>query len=219
MARFPRIRRLRDVITGEVYYEDLKMGKIQYRRLVGGLAWPYGVEKPGCVVLLAEGRVFKEETQNHWIWLVGEYVNHSSQELLRVLGQMDESVYGVEWVTDLKNPHYLLVEQWNDERADYRQKTIVFYNPPEIHKPSRQLFRFYDQLVDKRTRTQKSLFFGKDSEVARQYAILTPDDFRKSMEEFPCVCAFLYTLATLEFSSKQQEFNSYYQVPDEIGGY
>ncbi len=217
--RLPRIRRKQDIITKEVYFEDLKQGKIQYRRLVGGLAWPFGVEKPGCVVLLAEGRNFSQDTQNRWVWVVGEFVDSSTQELLRMLGMMDDQVYGIDWVADMRDPHFMLIEQWNEDRLFERKKPIVFYNPPEIDKPKRQLFRFYDQLVDKRTRNQKSLFFGKGSEIAKQYAILSPEDFNRPIEEFPCVCAFLYALATIELTREVREFCSYYETPDPVGGY
>ena len=216
--RLPKLVKLQDVITQEWYYQCQET-KRQYRRIVGGLAWPFGVVKPGCICLLAESRHKSQETENHHVWLIGEAVSDDVQTLLRYAGLLTDVAYCRDWITPLDDPHFRFVEEYNDERATLRRLPLSFTSPPEVHRRNRDLFRFYDTLVDKRTRRQKSLFFGQGSVIVKDYATLTLDDFRKPIEEFPSVAALLYALAEIDLNPPVIIKNRRYQVPDSVGGY
>ena len=68
----------------------------EYRRIVGGLAWPYG-EKPGYAVVVAEALKEDPQLKERPIWVIKEIEDPDILNLLRHCRDLQEPFMVQDW--------------------------------------------------------------------------------------------------------------------------
>lgn len=193
MRLIDKLKAVRAPMSGQRSLKDPVTGT-KYRRISGGVAWPYDV-RPGAVTVLAEHKDPVQGTDQHRVDVVVEFLHEDSETLCREMASLQEALFVDLWRTPLSHAGTRLVQMFNDRRQRLRLPCLDLASPPAM-KGSRT-FRDYDRLVDRRTRTIKTLFFG-DSQAVLEYNILGRDDLGRKLEEFPVVASMLYSLAGLD---------------------
>ena len=203
--------KMKHTING-VVWEDEK-NKRSYQRIVGGAAWP-GPESytPTChMAILGEDVETDIESGRTTIWILFEESSPSIEDLLwRVVNHM-EAVHCLEWVMPTEDPGYIRVEQWVRER---RRKRLAV---PQVVDTPIDSFLELNALMQARTVTTKSFFFGKESMAAAAYISIPDADFRGKLSKYPQVGAVLYPLGFLDTTRKRSSQKSFH-IPAE-GGY
>ena len=87
----------KDQFNGRRYYEDQRTG-VKYRRLVGGIAWPFGSDDGACVVL-AESYNPDFETQRQKVFRLEEFVSPDINTMLKWVHACQTDIYVVDWIT------------------------------------------------------------------------------------------------------------------------
>ncbi|MBI9113132.1 hypothetical protein [Maridesulfovibrio ferrireducens] len=219
MMRSTPIKRIIDPMTRTTYYKDMLTTR-EFKRIVGGLAWPYGNSK-GHAVVLGEIRRKDPEQHCHHVFILGETRAEDFQELLSRVAMLQDRTFCKEWITPMDNNNVLLVDDFNEEQRYMLRKAPVELNsPPQYDRSEKKdIFRFYNQLVAKRASSRKTLNFG-ESDVAKHYSSLEKTDLKRHLEEFPVVASFLYALAELDLNNDNyRQFNMTSNAADSVAGY
>lgn len=193
----PRIIRRNDGVFGDVYFVDAD-DKRQYRRIVGGLAWPWDAENPGCLCILAESR-FPTNTGDMRQWLLTEVVEGTASELLESAAALQDSYIPSKWLSLSTNHEMALLANFNRRRAQMRQPRLAVVPPPEAHSNTSDLLRFYMLILQEHLEASKTLFLGGRG-VNIVNALATMDISSTStnrVERNPPLAALLYALAEL----------------------
>ncbi len=213
------IQRLVDFRTQDHFFRDRLSGRT-FRRIVGGLAFPYD-SSPGHAVVLGEIMRQDPEMHAHHVYILGESGSADYQELLSKVAMLQDRTLCKEWMTPMDDNNVLLVDDYNEFfRYRHRKAPIDLCSPPQYNRGERsEIFRFYDRLVAKRTTHRKTLFFG-ESDVAKHYATITPADLKRRPEVFPPIAAFLYALAEIDLSANlHREVTTSRPIADNVGGW
>ncbi|WP_415713090.1 hypothetical protein [Maridesulfovibrio sp.] len=193
MRLIEKLKAVTSPMTGQRSLKDPVTG-IVYRRVSGGVAWPYDV-RPGAVTVLAEHREPVHGTDQLRVDVVVEFMDEDTETLCREMAALQDALKVEIWRTPLTHASTRLVHMFNDRRRRLRVPALDLASPPAMN--GSRSFRDYDRLVDRRTRTLKTLYFG-DSQAVLEYNILGRDDLGRKLEEFPVVASMLYALAGLD---------------------
>lgn len=213
------IQRLIDYRTQDHYFKDM-LSERTFRRIVGGLAFPFD-HKPGHAVVLGEIMRQDPEHHTHHVFVLGEAGAADYQELLGKVAMLQDRTLCKEWMTPMDNNNVLLVDDFNEgKRYRHRKAPIDLCSPPQYDRTDRgEMFRFYDRLVSTRTMGRKTLHFG-GSEAGQHYQTIQPADLKRHPEEWPPVAAFLYALAELDLSADPgRKLDTTARVADSLGGW
>lgn len=190
-------KKLRDIITGEPYIQDMNT-KRRFRRTVSALAWSYGQES-GSVITL--GELYAPPNQlgeRRHVHVLKEARSFDSEELLQGAALMRERYVVDVLVTPIDDERFLLLEEFNDRRRRARLPVLRADNPVNWHGRGEGLLPYYAQLIERRLRSEKSLFLGTDCSGALEMERLSPDDANGKMLDFPGVCALCWALEYLD---------------------
>ena len=170
-----------------------------YRRIVGGLAWPYP-GKPGFLVVVAEN--FKEERQSgqRLLWVLAEKEAETIQELRRACRELTDTYLAGPWYGDPSQRamvRHLNLPEPHEDRRD--SKRLIILSAPYRQDP--QALHYYLQLLGELVRTsQKTLFFGPKSRVPG-YILnllnLPPEALAGKLAEQPPIAALGYAASAL----------------------
>ncbi len=189
------------------FFRDKSGG--EFRRLVGGLAWPHA-DLAGWLVVLGEERNTRLSDGRRHIDIVHVWQARAKQgQILSPREIMDEaralsiSLLCQCWVSPTDLPDAALLAMYNRELGKHDHK-LSLRTPPQY---GRNAFLLYDRLLERRTMQEKTLHMrytgeglGDNQALEDEYAILQPDDRLRPLEEYPAVAALLYALAWLEFT-------------------
>lgn len=190
-------RKLRDRVTGEPYIQDTESG-LCFRRTAGALAWP-GSRDAGSVITL--GELYAPPNQlgaRRHVHVLKEARSFDSEELLQGAALMRERYVVDVLVTPIDDERFLLLEEFNDRRRRARLPVLRADNPVNWHGRGEGLLPYYAQLIERRLRSEKSLFLGTDCSGALEMERLSPDDANGKMLDFPGVCALCWALEYLD---------------------
>lgn len=213
------LRRVRNFQLDETYFKCLITGR-EYRRVVGGLAWPFE-SKSGYAVVLGETRVEDPEQHQHRVFVIGETEAEDFQELLSRVSMLQDRTLCKEWMTPMRNKGVLIVDDYNEEhRYRLRKRPIELATPPMFDDTEqRDLFRFYDRLLARRTNNRKTFHFGR-SKVAHHCSAIQPGDLKHHIEEYPPVAACLYALAEMDINSVDHKpYDDSAKIADSVAGW
>lgn len=189
--------KLRDVITGEPYIQDMSSGR-RFRRTVSALAWPHGQES-GSVVTL--GELYSPPNQlgtRRHVHVLREVRAFDAEELLQSASLM-RSRYVVDvLVTPVDDERFILLEEYNDRQRRARLPLLRADNPVRWKGRGEGLIPYYAELVGRRLGAEKSLFFGEDCSGSLEMERLSPEDANRKALEMPGVCALCWALEYLD---------------------
>lgn len=212
-----RLRYLKDNVTGEQYIRNEDTG-VMYRRLVGGLAWPFDTRQ-GAIVALAESRNPDFQTQRHNVYLLDEFQSDDITGLLRRAHRLQVDHGVKDWITP-RDSHFMeLLHEFNDEQDALRRPTMYAYSPPQWDR--QECLRFYMRLMERRVAREKTLHFGAASMIRDQCVALatSSDEHHKRLEEFPGPAALLYALAELDLRPAGKRVIGEFHAGDKAAGY
>ena len=212
-----RLRHLKDNVTGDAYIRNEENG-VMYRRLVGGLAWPFDVAG-GAMVLLAESRNPDFHTQRHNVYVLDEFQSDDITGLLRRMHrlQLDHGVR--DWITPRASYYMEFMHAFNDEQEAMRQQILYAYSPPQWDR--QECLRFYMRLLERRIGKEKTLHFGNAHKTRDQCVALaqSADVHHKRLEEFPGPAAMLYALAEVDLRPPTITLRGEREAGDQVAGY
>ena len=207
----------KDQFNGRRYYEDQRTG-VKYRRLVGGIAWPFGSDDGACVVLV-ESYSPDFETQRQKVFRLEEFVSPDINTMLKWVHACQTDIYVVDWITPRESLYMELLHQYNDDLARLRRPTISAYSPPQWDR--QESLRYYLRLLERRVRTEKTIHFGDVSIIRDQCVALakSTDNHYRRLEEFPGPAALLYALAEIDLRPPDNLPMSNRYTGDQMTGY
>ena len=130
--------------------------------------------------------------------MLKEARSFDSEELLQGAALMRERYVVDVLVTPIDDERFLLLEEFNDRRRRARLPVLRADNPVNWHGRGEGLLPYYAQLIERRLRSEKSLFLGTDCSGALEMERLSPDDANGKMLDFPGVCALCWALEYLD---------------------
>ena len=214
---------LTDVVTRERYLCDTETG-ISYRRTVGSLVWPCG-DRNGCVAVLGETRSRQNVLGGrHDVRLLAEKCSADVSELVEYIELCTMAFVVLSWATPLSDTRAYLLDDKNDERRRARKSIIKFDDPQGWHGKGEGLMAFYHALVQRRTRSEKSLFLGDECEGASFIGKMENEDISCKPTDYPAAAALFFALAEIDVNpmadwADRGSVSSYGGPADLIGGY
>ena len=214
---------LTDVVTRERYLCDTETG-ISYRRTVGSLVWPCG-DRNGCVTVLGETRSRQNVLGGrHDVRLLAEKCSADVSELTEYIELCTMAFVVLSWATPLSDTRAYLLDDKNDERRRARKSIIKFDDPQGWHGKGEGLMAFYHALVQRRTRSEKSLFLGDECEGASFIGKMENEDISCKPTDYPAAAALFFALAEIDVNpmadwADRGSVSSYGGPADLIGGY
>jgi hypothetical protein len=169
----------------------------EYRRIVGGLAWPSG-EAPGFVLVIAEAEHKDPRLKLRHYWLLDEYEHNSAERLIKKLYDFQNKYIVGAWYSD---PNNLLMTHLIDKfNGGLTKKQKGIYLTEALFSDDPHNLRLYANQIGGRTAfTKKALHFGNTSRIPGALSVLSPDDiYKKKAQEFPMVAALGFAIAGLE---------------------
>lgn len=174
------------------WFEDKESGN-KYRRVVCGVAFPWG-PKPGYIVVLGEDLNADHSLYQspHHIHLLAEFEHTEIEPLHRAcLKYRDQlsvrSFYG--------NPEAPVYSVW--QNLNKREATIYISEQHEGLDINTVI-----QLVKRHTRDKKTLHFGSNSRLPGYLESVMPEEsIKMDLDEFPAVAALGRALAEIELNS------------------
>lgn len=170
----------------------------EYRRIVGGIAWPAG-EQSGFLCVIGESDNKDVRLRRRHLWVLSEYENDGDiDKLIKRMYDVQNRYLVDPWYGDTENVLMMqFIDRFN-QKLDKKKKGIYISEAPfvgEIHN-----LRFYANQIKSQTVTaKKSLHFGKQSQIPGQLSGLSPDDVQaKKAEDFPIAAALGYCLSGLD---------------------
>lgn len=217
-----RIRLLRDLITGERYFKEAATG-MAFRRTVGSLVWPCG-ERPGCLVVLGETRSRQNVlgARRHDVHRLEEVRSDDVSVLVSQMARMTEDWLVRYWSTPMADNRAYLLDDVNDNLRRLRRPLLQYGDPQGWKGRGEGLLPFYHALVQRRTKSEKTLFLGDACTGADEIAKLQAEDMTKKPTDFPCAAALCFALAEIDVDPWPDwgERTKLYGGPaDELGGY
>lgn len=197
---------------GRVVWEDVPHGR-KYRRVAGGMAWPGpDAYDPNCrLAILGEGSAQDVASGRHNVWILHEEAFVSVEDMLDAACSWMERIYCRDWILPEHEPQHVRVDHWIRERRRRRMPVPHFCAPP-VHD-----FVELNAMMQARTTTTKTFFFGADSPASAAYATVPDTDFLRSVHRYPAIAAVLYPLSYLDMTERRAlQVRTY--VPAE-GGY
>ena len=182
----------------ETYYASQKQDQQyrEYRRILGGMAWPYGI-KPGFSVVIGEDR-YKDRTVNKRHYhLLAEYESTDSMELIKKCFEMQGQYCVSFWYGHTKNePMMEFVFELNKKRKK-DEKGFYLSEAPHLEDP--HALEFYVDTIKQRTiGTHKTLHLTEESRLPTYLMELTSDQMSKvRAETFPAIAALGYVISAL----------------------
>lgn len=191
-----RLQTLRDGLAGERYYREPLTGMC-FRAMAGGLCWPWE-EKPGCVVVIGEtrGRQNVVGMERHDVHILEERHCQDPGELLEWLERMTEDWLIRAWATPMTDRRVFMLDDANIERRRQRRPLLRYGEPRGWSGKGEGLLPFYHALAQRRTLSEKALFFGRKSMCALELAALEQRD--KNILAFPSIAALCFALAEID---------------------
>lgn len=197
---------------GGVVWED-EVNKRKYQRVIGGAAWP-GNEcyMPTChMAILGEDIEVDVASGKNKVWLLYEESAQSVEALLGQICLRMEAIVCTDWVMPVEDPGYIRVDQWIQARR--RRRLPV----PQVLAPPVETFAQLNALMQARTVTSKSFFFGPESMAVASYMSVPDADFGRNLNRYPAVGAVLYPLGYIDAIQKRDVRRAAH-IPAE-GGY
>lgn len=218
-----RLKVMTDDLNKETYFYDTKVD-ISYRRTSGGMCWPSKEGLEGCVVVLGEKRlgpmIYGED--RHDIFILEEFTSVDSGKLIDKMCELQSEYRVTRWAVPSTDPRgYLLYDKCDQQRRRKERDILRYGDPVGWCGGERELLLmpFYKELVARRTRDEKTLFFGEDSACAQEIGGMDFGALRHKATDYPCAAALFFALSEIDCNSYRGKKIEIPQPSDTLGGY
>jgi len=200
----------------EVYYTNQKLGQEyrEYRRIIGGIAWPYGM-KSGFSLVIGEDRFEDKTLKKRHYHLLAEAENIDPIDLLKKSFELQGQYLVNFWYGDSKNePMMEFVFEINKKR-DKKIKGFYITDAPYLEDP--HALEFYVDVIRQRTMgNRKTLHFMEESRLPNYLMELTSEKVPKVKHQtFPAIAALGYVVSAFNLyqpisESDKDRLNKYF---------
>jgi len=169
----------------------------EYRRIIGGIAWPSG-EHPGFLCVIGESDHTDKRLQLRHLWMLTEHEDRDVNKLIKRMYDVQNRYLVDPWYGQTENVLMMhFVDRFN-QRLPIKKTGIYIAEAPFLDE-AHNLRLYAHQARSRVTPAGKTLHFGSNSQIPGQLSGLTPDDVQtKKAEDFPVVAALGYCLSGLE---------------------
>ena len=184
-----------------------------YGRILGGIAWP-GADSyvPDChLAILGEDERQDASTGQHMVWILCEEAERTIEGILDKACSLMEEILCRDWILPVHEPEYVRVRNWLKDRRS-RMMGIPHFSAPPVKE-----FVQLNALMQARTTTAKTFFFGTDSVAATAYVAVPDEDFYRPLRRYPQIACVLYPLGYLDTITRPGIKRSKYRSAE--GGY
>jgi hypothetical protein len=180
-----------------------------YRRVVGGLAWPFP-PRPGFLVVLAEDLRADKQSGLRSLWVIAEKEAEGIMEMHRHCLELSALYQAGPWYGNPANRTLMnLFNRQNREMTEARVKPLVLMAAP-YHDDPRSLF-YYLQTINSLARSsQKVLYFGESSQLPSCLINLALEEMSGPAERQPAIAALGYALTSLRMREPLAEVPANY---------
>lgn len=183
-------------IRQDVVYEHPWAGpegkSIFYRRMVGGLGWPWGPE-PGYLVVLAEETVRNESLKARKLWVLAERQVASIAELHQGCLELRHLFCADNWLAEVQQRE--AVQIFYQANRELKLATHIYLQAAHY---AGEKVALIDQLIGQLTqKSRKVLHFGKGSKLSAYLSKMTSEDFNHQVGRFPPLAALGYAVAEM----------------------
>lgn len=217
-----QVKTLTDMITGERYFRASGTG-MSFRRISAALAWP-AEDKPGSLIVLGETRSKQNahDIGRHDVHVLAEYRNGDVSMLLDYMARMTDDWMVTLWATPISDKRVYMLDDLAEAMRKIRRRPARYSDPQGWEGKGEGLIPFYAALVQRRTMSEKTLFFGGPCDAAVEICKLQPEDMNRKPTDFPAAAALFFALAEIDVDPWPEwgERAKLYGGPaDELGGY
>lgn len=193
LERLKKIHPVKDLFTGKTIWKDTLKGLV-YRRLIGGIAWPApdSYTPMTHLAVLAEERDEDFSMGHHTVHVIYEDMAPTIEEVLNIAVAKQSLLRCAEWVAPIHESEVIRIRQWEKDRMRHRLPRIRIIPPPSVD------FLTLHALVQARTVTCKTMFFGEDSIAASAYVSIPAEDYCRPLKRYPQLAAVLYPLGAID---------------------
>ena len=172
------------------YYHNKETGDQyrEYRRIVGGIAWPCGGKK-GFAVVLAEDKSEDPVLKTRPLRLLDEHPNLSPGDLIRRCSDFQGEYQVEEWLGDDTHRGYMNVLS--------RQNKVHISPAPFLGDPH-ALETYLSSIRERTQPNKKSLFLKKDSLLLAALNAFPEDKMTAPASDFPPIAALGYVVSCLD---------------------
>lgn len=216
----PFLTQATDALTGETYFREPRTGR-QFRRVVGGFAWPFAVQ-PGCLLILGEERnppcVVGERRHVH---VLAEYRDRDVAALMDMGARLQEDWACRVWVTPCDDPRVILLDDYNDTLRRERRRLIRITEPRAWRADGARLIPFYLGILQQRIVSEKTLHFGTDCTASDEARRLGHGNTTDKVVEHPGAAALFFALAEIDVNPMPEwgGRGKHGGAADPVGGY
>lgn len=183
----------------KVVFENLENGRL-YNEIIGGMAWPYGVDA-GCLVVI--GREWKMDLglRTHRLFKLTETEEGGIRELHRAMLGLRETHGCDYWVGDLGQESNLKV---------FRQANKDIGQPLTLHgaiMAGQKLQAVVQQVYETIRSDRKFLELGEGLASDALQGV-DPKDLRMQVAQFPAVAALGYAVSEMLLRQRAEKVNS-----------
>lgn len=167
----------------------------EYRRIVGGIAWPG--EKAGFIVVVAEDYHKDPTLKARHFRLLDEHENDNVQSLIKKLYDF-QNIYNVQnWFGDSNNAMMVKFISKFNQALGQRKKGIYISEASFVDDAHN--FKYYAPQIKKLIgKSTKVLHFGNNSQIPGRLSSLTAVDVDKTkITKYPAIAALGYAIAEL----------------------
>lgn len=183
----------------ETYYSNQKWGQDyrEYRRIIGGIAWPYGI-KPGFSVVIGEDRYEDITRKKRHYHLLAEDENTDSMGLLKKCLELQGQYLVNSWYGNTQNEPMMEFAFEINKKRDKGIKGLYISDAPHIGDP--HAFEFYVDITKQRMMGKyKSLHLMEESRLPSYLMELKSHQLSKvKAETFPAIASFGYAVSALQ---------------------
>jgi len=177
------------------FYDDTNLK--EYRRIVGGLAWPSG-DKPGflCVVGEDDHKIPRLKTRAYW--LLAEYKTNNVDKLVKRCYDLQNRFLISTWFSAVNDVIMMnFVDKFNSKLSK-KKKAIYLSEAPFVGEPH-SMKLYANQILGMTDPAKKTLYFGTNSSIPDVLLSLDPEQIKKQrVEEYPHIAALGYIISGLE---------------------
>jgi len=171
----------------------------EYRRVVGGVAWPVA-NSLGFVCVLAENNSIDPRLKTRHYKILDEFESLDVDKIIKRLYDFQNRYLLTPWYGDRSNDMMgYLIDQFN--RGLGSKKKAIYIEEAPFAEDRHNLQLYANQIKARTMANKKSLFFGPDSKLPAALTGLTPDAVQtKAAQLFPPVAALGFALGGLDES-------------------
>ncbi len=182
--------------TAHTLYFD-RRNQSEYRRIVGGVGWPYA-DQDGFICVLSESAHVNPRLKARHLKIIAEYSNRSVDKIIRRLFDYG-NLFKVEfWYADAKDLlMYKFIDKFNQQLP--KTKKGIYLTEAPFCDDMRNLKVYMHSIRERTLRDKKTLFFGPESILPGVLSGITKEDIeRKKIQEFPAVAGIGFAVAGLD---------------------